>query len=291
MAGMLGSLFLAFVLCAGMAGCTMTAPALTLEDTVITDRTTWAGDVFIDGIVTVKKGGELVIQPGTRVNFVPRDKDGDGIGDAELLVEGRLLAQGTAEAPIVFTSTAKKPKPADWKYVYLDFAAPSTIDYVVSEYAYSGLQVHFSRATVTNSVFRFNVDGLRFSTVNLVAAGNTMLHNRHGLRYEERGSKAHIHHNDIRKNSIGLFVVTRSEDQAVIENNNIVENQDYNVKLGLQQTGDVTFPHNWWGTTDPEAIAAGFFDHRIDAVLGRVFAPSPRQEPVDPGNWQRLLKE
>jgi hypothetical protein len=291
MAGTLKILFLAMALFAGMTGCAVMAPALTLKDTVITDRTIWTGEVVIDGIVTVKKEGELVILPGTRVKFVPHDRDGDGIGDAELLVEGRLLAQGTADAPIVFTSAAKEPKPADWKYVYLDFAAPSTIDYIVSEYAYSGLQVHFSRATVTNSIFRFNVDGLRFSTVNLVAAGNSMLHNRHGLRYEERDSKAHIHHNDIRFNGIGVFVVTRSDDQSVIEKNNIFENQDYNVKLGLQQLGDVTFPHNWWGTTNPASIEAGFFDHRVDSALGRVFAPSPRQKPIEPSDWQRPLKE
>ncbi|NIO40187.1 MAG: hypothetical protein GTO41_08325, partial [Burkholderiales bacterium] len=95
----------------------------------------------------------------------------------------------------------------DWKYLYLDFAKASEIDHVVCEYAYSGLQIHFSRAQVTNSVFRYNVDGLRFSTVNLLVAGNAMHDNQHGLRYEERNSQALIHHNDIRDNDIGIFVV------------------------------------------------------------------------------------
>lgn len=268
-------------------GCIAAAPPLRLGDSVIADEVVWRGEVVIDGVVTVKKGGRLTIEPGTRILFVPRDNDGDGIGDAELLIEGALLARGTAAAPIVFTSAAANPQPADWKYLYVDFAREAEVDHIVAEYAYSGLQVHFSRARVTNSVFRHNVDGLRFSTVNLVAAGNRLHDNRHGLRYEERGSQAWIHHNDIRDNDIGIFAVTRSADQARIEYNNIAGNRQYNVKLGWQQPGDVTLPDNWWGSVDPVAIRATFLDQHMDASLGTVSAPRPLAGPVNGHDWQQ----
>jgi hypothetical protein len=270
-----------------LTGCTLGAPALKLEDSVIAGNTTWSGEVRIDGIVTVKKTGHLTIEPGTRVLFEPRDIDGDGIGDAELLVEGTLIARGTADAPIVFTSAADQPKPSDWKYLYLDFAREAELDYVISEYAYSGLQVHFCRARVTNSVFRYNVDGLRFSTVSLYAAGNSMHDNRHGLRYEERASEAMLHHNDIRDNEIGLFVVTRSTDRARIEQNNITNNSQYNVKLGWQQPGNVTLPNNWWGTSVSADIRETFFDQQFDASLGAVSAPQPLTEPVKLSDWKK----
>lgn len=272
---------------AGLAGCAFGPSALKLKDTVIADETVWSGEVTIDGIVTVKKSGRLVIEPGTRVLFVSRDHDGDGIGDSELLIEGALIARGTAKAPIVFTSAAAEPQRADWKYLYLDFATEVDIDYIVSEYAYSGLQIHFCRARVTNSIFRHNVDGLRFSTVNLLAAGNSMYDNQHGLRYEERRSKVHLHHNDIRDNDVGIFVVTRSTDKALVEQNNIVDNRQYNVKLGWQQPGDVTLPRNWWGTTEPQAIKKTFLDQDIDGSLGRVSAPQPLSKPIDVHNWQK----
>jgi len=268
------------VLAALLLGCTPGASALKMKDSVIAGEEVWQGEVLIDGRVTVKKSGRLEIRPGTRIQFVPRDRDGDGIGDAELLVEGILVARGTAAAPIVFTSAAEDPKPADWKYLYLDFAGASEIDHVVSEYAYSGLQIHFSRATVTHSVFRHNVDGLRFSTVNLEASGNRIYGNRNGLRYEERNSRAHIHHNEISRNDIGIFVVTRSTNQARIARNNIVDNREYNVKLGWQQPGDITLPNNWWGTTDEAVIAATFLDRSVDPGLGRVSAPTPLAAPV-----------
>jgi hypothetical protein len=270
-----------------LTGCTLGAPALKLEDSVIAGNTTWSGEVRIDGIVTVKKTGHLTIEPGTRVLFEPRDIDGDGIGDAELLVEGTLIARGTADAPIVFTSAADQPKPSDWKYLYLDFAREAELDYVISEYAYSGLQVHFCRARVTNSVFRYNVDGLRFSTVSLYAAGNSMHDNRHGLRYEERASEAMLHHNDIRDNEIGIFVVTRSTDRARIEQNNITNNSQYNVKLGWQQPGNVTLPNNWWGTSVSADIRETFFDQQFDASLGAVSAPQPLTEPVKLSDWKK----
>ena len=270
-----------------LIGCTATVPTLTVKSDVIAGAVVWSGKILVEGVVTVKKTGQLTIEPGTQVYFVAKDEDGDGIGDAELLVEGALIARGTAAEPIVFTSAAKQPKPSDWKYLYLDFARKAELDYIVSEYAYSGLQIHFCQARVTNSIFRYNVDGLRFSTVNLFAAGNSMYNNRHGLRFEERGGEAFIHHNDIRDNDIGLFVVTRSEDKTRIEQNNITGNRQYNVKLGWQQPGAVTLPKNWWGTQEQGTISGTFLDKQIDASLGLVTAPEPLTGPVTISEWQQ----
>jgi hypothetical protein len=257
-----------------------TPPILELTDAVITGEATWSGEVRITGVTVVKKGARLTILPGTRVVFMPLDRDGDDIGDSELLIEGSLIAKGTAQAPILFTSGAAEPKPADWKFLYLDFCQQGEIEHIVSEYAYSGIQVHFCKAAVKNSTFRHNLDGVRFSTVNIEVANNRIHDNRHGLRYEERRSQAHIHHNDIRDNDIGIFVVTRSDNRAVVEYNNITGSRRYQVKMGLEQPTDVGFPRNWWGTADPKAIAESFFDHRYDPHLGRVTAPEPLTEPV-----------
>ncbi|NIQ95132.1 MAG: hypothetical protein GWO11_05360, partial [Desulfuromonadales bacterium] len=208
------------------------------------------------------------------------DRDGDSIGDGEILVEGRLFIEGTEDRPVVMTSAAAEPQPADWKYLYLDFAREARIENLVSEYAFSGIQVHFCKARIADSVFRHNVDGVRFSTVNLELSGSRIHDNRHGLRYEERRGDAFIHHNEIRDNDIGIFVVTRSDDRSRIEYNNIVDNRRYNVKLGIDQSGDVTLPRNWWGTTNLERIEETFFDRRFDRNLGRVTAPQPLGQPV-----------
>lgn len=261
-------------------GCAGRRAPLTLGDVVIDGDAVWSGEVRISGVVTVKKDGRLTILPDTRVVFERFDRDGDGIGDGELLVEGALLARGTEQSPILFTSGALQPQPADWKYVYLDFARQAELAHVIAEYAYSGIQVHFCQARVLDSEFRHNVDGVRFSTVNIEVAGNFIHDNSHGLRYEERGGSAHVHHNEITGNDIGIFVVTRSEDRAVVEYNNVAGNRQYNVKLGIEQNRDVTFPRNWWGSPDPELIAGTFFDRQYDRTLGRVRATEPLAAPV-----------
>lgn len=269
-----------------VGGCLRPGPLRYPDDTVIVGETVWDGVVRIAGVVTVKKEGRLTIRPGTKIVFEPFDRDGDGIGDGELLVEGGLVARGTAAKPIVFTSGAASPAPQDWKYLYLDFAREGVLEHVVSEYAYSGVQVHFCRASIRDSEFRYNVDGVRFSTVNIELFGNRMHDNTHGLRYEERGGEATIRYNEIRDNEIGIFVVTRSQDRARIERNNIAANRRYSVKLGIDQRTDVTLPDNWWGSTDPDAIGAGMLDRRIDPQLGRVLTPGALATPVDIAGWR-----
>jgi len=267
------------------SGCTLPSAPLKLVGEIIDHEVTWSGEVNVLGVVTVKKNGRLTILPGTRVVFEAVDQDGDGIGDGELLIEGSIVAKGTADRPIFFTSGATEPKTSDWKFIYVDFARQAVFDHVIAEYAYSGLQIHFCKARVTNSEFRHNVDGLRFSTVNLYAAGNRMHHNTHGVRYEERRSQALLHHNGIHNNQIGLFVVTRGDDKARFVHNNIADNEQYNVKLGWQQPGPVTLPENWWGSIDPAQIANRFFDRQSDPQLGPVSAPRPLAAAIDPADW------
>lgn len=271
-----------FALLLALAACaSRPAPVLELADPIIAGEAVWSGEVRITGMAVVKKEGRLTILPGTRVVFTPLDRDGDGIGDSHLLVEGGLNARGTAEAPIVFTSGAAAPKKADWKFLYLDFAREGVLEHIVSEYAFSGVQVHFCKARIANSVFRHNVDGVRFSTANLEVTGCRIHDNTHGVRYEERRGTARIHGNDIRDNDIGVFVVTRGEDRTRIEGNNIVGSRKYQVKMGLEQHADATFPRNWWGSADPEEIEGAFFDQKFDPTLGRVRAPEPLTGPVD----------
>lgn len=262
------------------AGCLGPRPVQELDNAVIAGEVHWSGEVRIRGVVTVKKTGRLVIAPGTRVIFAPRDEDHDGIGDGELLVEGALQAIGTARHPILFTSGAVHPAPADWKFIYCDFAREAQLAHVISEYAYSGVQIHFCKARVVDSEFRFNVDGVRFSTVNIEVAGNRIHDNTHGIRYEERRSTGRVHHNRIFANKIGIFAVTRCADGIRFSDNDLAGNRDYHVKLGVGQHRDLSFPRNWWGSTDPTTIAAGFFDQRYDASLGRVTAPEPLAAPA-----------
>lgn len=58
---------------------------------------TWSGKMTLDSVVTIPADATLTIQPGTELRFAE---------GASLAVEGRLLARGSAEKPIVFRPAA-----------------------------------------------------------------------------------------------------------------------------------------------------------------------------------------
>lgn len=232
--------------------------------------TVWSGRIVLDHTVVVRKGATLTVNPGTRVEFLPKDGDGDGIGDLALRVEGRLLAAGTRREPIVFTSASADPKPSDWMFVILEFSRDSVVEHCRFSYAYSGLQVHYSTVQVRNCVFSGNVDGFRFSTANAVAENCLMEGNVNGIRYEERKGRTRVSRNVIRNNDIGIFCVTEAEDLTVFRDNNLEGNRRYNLKMGMLQKRDISLPGNWWGTDKAGEIAATIYDGRSDPALGKV---------------------
>lgn len=245
---------------------------------------TWRGEVRIRGSVVVPRGVTLTIEPGTVVRFEKIDVDGDGIGDSELYVEGNLVAEGAPGRPIVFTSAERTPSARDWKYLFVNLSRKTILARCVFEYAFSGAQIHFSRATVTRCLFRRNVDGFRFSTAEGIFSRNRMTENVYGVRYEERNSSAVLSGNDITGNKVGIFCVMESTGKVAIRGNRIHGNADYDFKLGNRQKADVPVPGNWWGTTDPDAIRKRIFDRGTEAELGRVlFEPCLQAPPDDEG--------
>ncbi|AZI20677.1 hypothetical protein [Chryseobacterium taklimakanense] len=69
----------------------------------ITSNTTWSGVVELDGIVRVKDGATLTIQPGTFIKAKPH-ADTSATGVLVVTKTGKINAVGTATQPIVFTS-------------------------------------------------------------------------------------------------------------------------------------------------------------------------------------------
>lgn len=79
----------------------------------ITEDVTWTADniYILDSRVTVVDGVTLTIAPGT----VIKGNEGQGAAATALLIArgGKLMAEGTAELPIIFTSIADEIDPSD----------------------------------------------------------------------------------------------------------------------------------------------------------------------------------
>ena len=75
----------------------------------ITSNTTWTSDktYILDGLVFVNPNVTLTIEPGTVIKGRPQSDISNNDGASALIVRraGQLIADGTADSPIIFTST------------------------------------------------------------------------------------------------------------------------------------------------------------------------------------------
>ncbi|MBU1896976.1 right-handed parallel beta-helix repeat-containing protein [Myxococcota bacterium] len=87
------------------------------QDTTLTAGAPW----FIIGDLIVPEGVTLTLEPGAVLHFASSDLAAAGIDRArvEIIVEGTLIAEGTAAAPISLRSPAPTPGRSDWYGVRL----------------------------------------------------------------------------------------------------------------------------------------------------------------------------
>ena len=306
------------VVLAGLASCAEIKPITKSElketrlglYTMVKD-TTWEGRIRITGDVYVKKGVTLTIKPGTVIRFdtiAPKLESQGGrnmfsIGGpgipyfpgAEIIIRGRIIAIGTKDRPIIFTSADPSPRPGIWGAVNLLGSNGDVFKYCHISYAYNGIHNHASHAKVTKCIFHDNGTALSFIKANFnntcvmdiednTIVGNlsgisaryaniTILHNDisnnkfYGIWLHE-GDTGRIAYNDIMRNGKGIFLFRAAPLKVHL--NNIAYNKEYNIALAVETPNDVDASNNWWGTTDPAKIKAKFYDKRTDSNLGIV---------------------
>ena len=131
---------------------------------------TWQGQVRVTDDVTFAPIATLTIEPGTKILF---DKKPDiagtdwagnadayikdhndptgrkGYGKTHFSITAKIIAKGTPDKKISFTSAQDKPEYADWDQVTL--LGGSRLDYVEVAYAHNGLTVWGDDVQITRS--------------------------------------------------------------------------------------------------------------------------------------------
>ena len=96
---------LAAIVCL-LIGINLKGETIQITDANISRNTTWTANnqYVLNGLVFVEEGETLTIEPGT----VIKGKSGQGAEASALVVArgGKIFAEGTAEAPIIFTAEA-----------------------------------------------------------------------------------------------------------------------------------------------------------------------------------------
>lgn len=216
------------------------APATVRNVTgILLGAQTWSGELLVTGDVAI--AGDLTLKPGTIVRFAVGDDQRQGkevapdgfnnadptrlvsyaIAHAELGVGGKLIAQGTADQPILFTSASATPKLADWQGLVFT-GDGSQLEHVIVEWSRNGVT---PKGPQPNSVIRDSI--VRHTMWGCVSSGDSgmqVLNNdisdcgHEGV--DIKGGSAVVRGNKIHESHSGIVVLEGSPtiDGNVITN-------------------------------------------------------------------------
>jgi len=140
----------------------------------ITEDITWTramSPVNINGDLTVPAGNTLTIEPGVTVLFSSEDNAGGGFSPTtcEMIVEGTVIAEGSADQKIRFISASSTPGRSDWEGIRVvagENEAKNVFSHVLISGADKGLTLYSSNAAVTDFTARFCRNGLAMYTAS-----------------------------------------------------------------------------------------------------------------------------
>jgi hypothetical protein len=173
------------------------------RDAVLTEDMVWGGEVFVEGSLTVAPQTTLTLEPGTVVRF-RRTISGEGAGPL-LLVQGRLVARGSAEAPVRFTSAFPDPLAGEWQgIVFLGSEKKNLLEQCRVEGAAAGIDASFSTVTLKQVSFAACGTGARFQDAIVTISGGDASGCSVGMELTE--SESDIRDTTVRGNHLGMAV-------------------------------------------------------------------------------------
>lgn len=166
----------------GNTGCTPVAPILNVNLDIDADRT-WSKDtVYVLGSrVKVRPGATLTINPGTII----KGEEGQGNAAVVLMVMrgAKIMAEGTATEPIIFTSVKDCIEPSD--IAAGNFASPNLPSDLQGQWG--GIAIlgnGIISSGVSNGTYDYaNIEGVPTSDTDGIYGGTDSLDNSGTLRY------------------------------------------------------------------------------------------------------------
>ncbi|MCB0273333.1 MAG: TonB family protein [Calditrichaeota bacterium] len=256
----------------------------------IESNTSWSGTIVLDGDILVEKEAVLFIAPGTQVQILPNTDRGNLGSDrekTEIIIMGKIIAKGSAQAPIVFTASSPTPAPADWQGITLkNRGEVSQFSYCTVEYAYEALSCYGSSPEIEHSTFQHNyyagVSTELKSAARLLSC--VLRDNQFAGLICELGARPVVEQCQIFNNVNGVIVFDRSRpdlgQRYAREGESRGENQIYgNQEANILNRSDASIfaQNNQWKTNSREEIRKTIVDRRNNPSYGDVlFQPHQR---------------
>jgi len=183
--------------------------------------------------VTIMENVTLTIEPGVEVKF--------GGGPFTIIVNGRLIAKGTMEKPIKFTSNEESPQAGDWAALLFKGAGQpvSILEHCVLEYGKNSIIVNGGTVAVKASVIQSNSE----SGIKVLAGSATVeqcnIQNNNNASIIIQGGNAVIQNNNITFNGNGVILAGNLSTSYVNITRNIISlNEQSGISLDMTDSGD-----------------------------------------------------
>lgn len=143
--------------------------AITMRGGQVSTDTVWGvgnAPFIVAGDIEIPEGVKLTVRAGTIIKFNADYElyDTSPTPGADLVVEGKLTLEGTAQEPVVFTSSfddtvggdtngdgsVSTPQVLDWGEVFIDKGASGDLRFVDFRYAHRALHMRSSELIVTS---------------------------------------------------------------------------------------------------------------------------------------------
>jgi len=203
---------------------------VTTKSGVITTDETWSGEVLVTGDVVVASGATLTILPGSTIRFLPGFDDqasGDYPSLTEIRVIGALIAVGTAQQPIHFTSLAATPAPGDWGRIWIESAtADSQVGFADVSYATVGITAVSGHLRIHDSNIRDNREaGIILGGSGAAKIENTQMANTRESGIQETYYSSPLGLGNVITNNGGDGIWLRASWQIIpVFHNNLITN-------------------------------------------------------------------
>ncbi|MBI2875792.1 MAG: right-handed parallel beta-helix repeat-containing protein, partial [Candidatus Tectomicrobia bacterium] len=214
--------------------------------------TTWStagGPYLITGDLSVNAGITLTVEPGVRVLFWALQDDqasGWWSNRSELIINsgGTLTAVGTADDPIIFTSSNPQAVSGDWGGIRFQFGGSGTLSYMEVSRATYGVQTYGANSSplIENGVYRDNQLGIYASLASSpTISGNMVVDNSSGGIQVDDAAAA-VSNNTVNDNqSMGIYAYASSEARRpTISGNLVTGNQGYGIYLSQYGAAEVS---------------------------------------------------
>jgi hypothetical protein len=179
----------------------------------ITQDTDWTlvdSPFIVSDNITVNPDAKLTIESGVQVSFG---------GNFSITVDGRIIADGTEDRTILFTSNDVNASRGDWGTIQINGTQQSSITNCIIEYGQTGVTLEGGSLNLQNDLVRHNLNGI------VLNGGSTIIENDHIINNTMDG-------------------INIAGDTQVTAQDNVVSSNGNGIDLTGNLTGNVNIAQN-----------------------------------------------